>query len=165
MMNEGLSPRVRGSRFRRQRSRRHAGSIPASAGQPQVTVVLAHRGEVYPRECGAAGGHVGLIHCARGLSPRVRGSHSRRSSDRIDQRSIPASAGQPSYDHSTSHWEWVYPRECGAARSVERLSASGSGLSPRVRGSRAGVGVAVGVGGSIPASAGQPKTPFPDRLP
>ena len=71
------------------------GSIPASAGQPNLLYHVASLCEVYPRECGAAiCGHL-LDLMFLGLSPRVRGSRSESRRDRPRGRSIPASAGQP----------------------------------------------------------------------
>ncbi len=53
---------------------------------------------------------------------------------------------------------WVHPRVCGGAAPTARRSATGSGPSPRVRGSRthrAKVGDWIG---SIPACAGEPRS-------
>ena len=52
----------------------------------------------------------------------------------------------------------VYPRECGATYVCRPATKPEHGLSPRVRGNRGGVGYAMALTGSIPASAGQPST-------
>ena len=51
---QGLSPRVRGSRYRRNPGGPQSGSIPASAGQPRSVEGFRSQTTVYPRECGAA---------------------------------------------------------------------------------------------------------------
>ena len=53
----------------------------------------------------------------------------------------------------------VYPRGCGGASRSHGDLLLRSGLSPRVRGSRAACPVPRGRGGSIPAGAGEPATP------
>ena len=50
----GLSPRVRGSHPTSVTNQDCRRSIPASAGQPNSTDVVARLARVYPRECGAA---------------------------------------------------------------------------------------------------------------
>ena len=131
-------------------------SIPASAGQPGPSVLEVCPRRVYPRECGAAQCGSNLSRVVQGLSPRVRGSLSRRRGERRGLRSIPASAGQPCSLASSSWPTKVYPRECGAARVAGIPAQTYRGLSPRVRGSpRSGPG-SWPWERSIPASAGQP---------
>ena len=48
----GLSPRVRGNRWRQGRIAGHDGSIPACAGEPRFSPRIRGHGEVYPRVCG-----------------------------------------------------------------------------------------------------------------
>ena len=74
-MRCGLSPRVRGSQWRRWLGLPFRRSIPAGAGQP------------------TAQEHTKLG--STGLSPRVRGSLHRPGQYRHRRRSIPAGAGQP----------------------------------------------------------------------
>ena len=92
---DGLSPRVRGSQYGAGGTDKPGGSIPASAGQPPVCQSAHTGGLVYPRECGAAANVVRFMQDKDGLSPRVRGSHPESQDGRRDERSIPASAGQP----------------------------------------------------------------------
>ena len=156
--------------------RRPTGSIPACAGQPGDGHDDLSPAQVYPRVCGAA--HYGRHRPAvgQGLSPRVRGSHGPRfeqaapvglsprvrgsrpdvPSDAMAGGSIPACAGQPHQTFDTLLGTKVYPRVCGAADPHVSGTVAGTGLSPRVRGSRL-TAVALPVGdGSIPACAGQP---------
>ena len=54
---------------------------------------------------------------------------------------------------------WVYPRVCGGTWALQPEPPPFEGLSPRVRGNRAGeTGWTVGHG-SIPACAGEPPAP------
>ena len=70
--------------------------------------------------------------------------------------SIPASAGEPRPPRWRRKRERVYPRECGGTASLHRWTPPGQGLSPRVRGNRAGRRAPSRGRGSIPASAGEP---------
>ena len=94
---------------------------------------------------------------AHGLSPRVRGSPSGGRDRQGVGGSIPAGAGEPCGEPECWAPSGVYPRGCGGAFVCGRLQPESGGLSPRVRGSRAG-----GEGdeldrGSIPAGAGEPR--------
>ena len=51
--SQGLSPRMRGNPCIASCIFSCLGSIPAHAGQPATVIRSAHRGEVYPRACGA----------------------------------------------------------------------------------------------------------------
>ena len=51
---------------------------------------------------------------------------------------------------------WVYPRVCGGTPSQPRQWVAVPGLSPRVRGNRAGTRRRAGSCRSIPACAGEP---------
>ena len=73
----GLSPRVRGSHDRLIVACQLEGSIPTCAGQPSGCVGLRWDVRVYPRVCGAAHNKKVAMERAKGLSPRVRGSHHR----------------------------------------------------------------------------------------
>ncbi len=134
----GLSPRVRGSHMLIGRLAMVRGSIPARAGEPRRRWPGAGRSRVYPRACGGA-----MVRSLRrsgrwGLSPRVRGSHDAGAACRCLGGSIPARAGEPSPANCGSVTFWVYPRACGGARCSRGECRPAAGLSPRVRGSRAG---------------------------
>ena len=73
-VNEGLSPRVRGSLFHNLGIRRIIRSIPTCAGQPCTGTGRSSPARVYPHVCGAAGIPARTNHRNEGLSPRVRGS-------------------------------------------------------------------------------------------
>ena len=172
----GLSPRVRGSRFLRRLEAAIEGSIPAGAGEPELPRFLPVAVGVYPRGCGGATTTVTMPDGRKGLSPRVRGSLGASAAGFGRIGSIPAGAGEPVTAANTMNGMRVYPRGCGGAGfwSLEmqddqglspRVRGSpdgagclrpGMGLSPRVRGSHAANAPADGIGGSIPAGAGEP---------
>ncbi len=95
LLDEGLSPRVRGSQERRSRACPWRGSIPACAGEPTVGAVTFRFHGVYPRVCGGAAVAGDAVDTDSGLSPRVRGSRRPPHRPRPRARSIPACAGEP----------------------------------------------------------------------
>ena len=109
----GLSPRVRGNPEYYFGGWYQVRSIPACAGDPQVSAIPACPRRVYPRVCG------GTIPCRRprlrtqGLSPRVRGNHSRLLYQSAKAGSIPACAGEPWSPVVWPPSPVVYPRVCG----------------------------------------------------
>ena len=95
-------------------------------------------------------------HLCMGLSPRVRGSLRKVNPRRIVARSIPTCAGQPRHCRASPTSMQVYPHVCGAASDFCQISYRSGGLSPRVRGSPAGVRANDLHNRSIPTCAGQP---------
>ena len=161
----GLSPRVRGSLDAIAARSRRAGSIPACAGKPGSRGRCRCNFGVYPRVCGEAPRPVFRARREHGLSPRVRGSHAGRRVPRCYRGSIPACAGKPYELLREREIRWVYPRVCGEARLCARVCRCGTGLSPRVRGSRIAGPRGRDRTGSIPACAGKPLPgPLPQQI-
>ena len=158
-VQDGLSPRVRGSRPVVKPYSGPSRSIPAGAGEPGVCGRPGTRRWVYPRGCGGARSGGPGPQLSRGLSPRVRGSPSGVVSKRPGVGSIPAGAGEPLLPHQLPRHVQVYPRGCGGAVYACERAPFQAGLSPRVRGSRVRHTLHVGAHGSIPAGAGEPRTP------
>ena len=131
----GLSPRVRGSRDRRNFGTEWVGSIPACAGEPATGRLIIISGEVYPRVCGGATLARAGTSARAGLSPRVRGSLGIGWRKRGCVGSIPACAGEPASARLIPVSRRVYPRVCGGAWSGRSGTTKATGLSPRVRGS------------------------------
>ena len=73
-----------------------------------------------------------------------------------EEGSIPACAGEPRHHWCESWRQTVYPRVCGGAMKCLTYLKGRGGLSPRVRGSRAGESEGVNGCRSIPACAGEP---------
>ena len=110
---EGLSPRVRGNRIQRRTRHSARRSIPACAGEPQMSRPPDNCCGVYPRVCGGTTCRDFLPRDGGGLSPRVRGNHKVTDSGKSLMWSIPACAGEPIL--SLAFWpvRKVYPRVCG----------------------------------------------------
>ena len=176
----GLSPRVRGNRARTTSNAFSPGSIPASAGEPPRLAAVVSWLRVYPRECGGTpppgpppSPFLGLSPRVRGtprgppgadgvtgLSPRVRGNRRGQESLYASPGSIPASAGEPPAGRARAPPPRVYPRECGGTTPPPTRIEPLRGLSPRVRGNRSPSRCSVAASGSIPASAGEPRSAY-----
>ena len=92
---EGLSPRVRGSRMPVRVVMRGLRSIPACAGEPTGYPSIDYQPVVYPRVCGGALYLAVYDQDYLGLSPRVRGSRQSLEQTPGAVGSIPACAGEP----------------------------------------------------------------------
>ena len=113
---------------------------------------------VYPRVCGGTLDRQGITLLSVGLSPRVRGNPSACVPDGRDPGSIPACAGEPAPDARQDGAIGVYPRVCGGTARARHAPQGSTGLSPRVRGNHFVDPLDVGVPGSIPACAGEPRS-------
>ena len=159
VIEEGLSPRVRGNLSELNALNVRKRSIPACAGQPGQIAGDHRHHPVYPRVCGATDGFGVSGYGGPGLSPRVRGNQAAILPPSFRSRSIPACAGQPFSQRPQIKHAAVYPRVCGATSMQAILTLQQYGLSPRVRGNlRQGAGVGLHIR-SIPACAGQPRRP------
>ena len=152
----GLSPRVRGNRPRCGAGRCPPGSIPACAGEPARWATWSRPGWVYPRVCGGTATPLHRLIAPKGLSPRVRGNRRWPPVPAMALWSIPACAGEPARRDQYLCGTRVYPRVCGGTRRCDGCGTALSGLSPRVRGNRAGHTIEDDAAGSIPACAGEP---------
>ena len=146
----GLSPRLRGNHQPDGVGVHGDGSIPAPAGEPSLRPPDPSPPGVYPRACGGTlfANASGISRW--GLSPRLRGNHSRtaglpgrlgsipapagepllRSSTSGDRqppaitRSIPAPAGEPFGESLNLDLEGVYPRACGGSHLAPVLGTT-----------------------------------------
>ena len=156
MLVTGLSPRVRGNPRSGGRHSNGRGSIPARAGEPGLAFRVLPVSWVYPRACGGTTPNDKPKEPVDGLSPRVRGNPADSSGNTIYVGSIPARAGEPTFDVLQVHWITVYPRACGGTALKNQPHTGTAGLSPRVRGNHERRRAAEDTGGSIPARAGEP---------
>ena len=152
----GLSPRVRGNRWRPAGGVVLDRSIPACAGEPGDVLRRAAAAAVYPRVCGGTLSQSTSVSGWTGLSPRVRGNPSGFVATHLPRRSIPACAGEPSGIVRIRCRSEVYPRVCGGTAQAVGAIGGEHGLSPRVRGNRASAIGTVNPYRSIPACAGEP---------
>ena len=74
----------------------------------------------------------------------------------VEQRSIPAGAGEPTRPGNEALAHRVHPRGCGGAETESRKRKVTTGPSPRVRGSQVRTAQVRTAQGSIPAGAGEP---------
>ena len=130
----GLSPRVRGNLTDEIPAIETARSIPACAGEPHLHPLPAVARRVYPRVCGGTSLEESRAFVAKGLSPRVRGNPDQMDQAYVDDRSIPACAGEPRCRIPGQAPQQVYPRVCGGTSSSGSTRSLINGLSPRVRG-------------------------------
>ena len=160
----GLSPRVRGNPLVLVNGMYVIRSIPACAGEPHRGRVYQRGRKVYPRVCGGTVSQAMRDASYRGLSPRVRGNRRRAGRGGQGLGSIPACAGEPPCGGVLHSDRPVYPRVCGGTQIPNGPRHTAEGLSPRVRGNRRIPVVSVFPTGSIPACAGEPRTPPTPRL-
>ncbi len=155
----GRSPRARGSPETIEQFRAGKRSIPACAGQSESLDRRGSRKGVDPRVRGAvvSAGHD--VEARRGRSPRARGSLSFILIKPTNHGSIPACAGQS--QEVDDHFEQygVDPRVRGAVAPTPNGSPVEGGRSPRARGSPILWAHTGGEKRSIPACAGQSRTP------
>ena len=140
----GSSPRVRGTpppRYRRLAAFR---IIPACAGNSWAAKSALHSRTDHPRVCGELEGDNVQGDFVTGSSPRVRGTPEQSRPVAIPRRIIPACAGNspcalPRLTAGTDH-----PRVCGELMIYFTDGKCSDGSSPRVRGTHAGLKVAIG---------------------
>ena len=131
------------------------GSIPACAGETNLSPPQNPVKQVYPRVCGGNRPAPARGENGDGLSPRVRGKHRQAGRGRWPRRSIPACAGETPPALYFGVIAKVYPRVCGGNRGGVLLCVAGGGLSPRVRGKLTRRYHKRGRARSIPACAGE----------
>ena len=152
----GLSPRVRGNRLVVCPLCTATRSIPACAGEPRRPTAPGRGCWVYPRVCGGTHFNIASTIYMSCLSPRVRGNPLQYRLYDLHELSIPACAGEPPHCSAPGAAQQVYPRVCGGTSASVTIPVVGNGLSPRVRGNRAGYPAGSWRAGSIPACAGEP---------
>ncbi len=160
-MLTGLSPRLRGNRRRQLKDRVHRGSIPALTGKPTGLPRLPVQVRVYPRAYGETAAAREADVQRQGLSPRLRGNHSKPAGGKSGKRSIPALTGKPAPALRGARRSEVYPRAYGETQKLIQDNISNTGLSPRLRGNQILGAVLPAPRGSIPALTGKPPASQP----
>ena len=95
LLGSGLSPRARGNPIELAIAANPQRSIPACAGEPQLSTGFSTGSPVYPRVRGGTGAMAFARLRSNGLSPRARGNPSSHARIMPSTRSIPACAGEP----------------------------------------------------------------------
>ena len=157
----GSSPRMRGSRHAHRSASHRRGIIPAHAGLTIfVYIQVSHRWD-HPRACGA---HVFSSPAdigGWGSSPRMRGSLHDEIQTGFVCGIIPAHAGLTPIRTNDQHFHRDHPRACGAHVRMSCERTSGTGSSPRMRGSLDLTGWKRLKLGIIPAHAGLTNGQYP----
>ena len=131
------------------------GLIPACAGKTICRRRRRSNGPAHPRVCGENGRcHAGLP-VPNGSSPRVRGKHANKTSQKSRTGLIPACAGKTMVRARSSGLARAHPRVCGENPLTGLTRPRAAGSSPRVRGKRLSGKWAALVAGLIPACAGK----------
>ena len=108
--------------------------IPAHAGQTAFAAAGRSATPDHPRACGAnCANWVGkIVWC--GSSPRMRGKRDKTLLSVLQERIIPAHAGQTKLSAGVANRETDHPRACGANHRCRTATIRVCGSSPRMRG-------------------------------
>ena len=159
----GSSPRGRGKRGPDHRIICQRGLIPARAGKTRDHGTRHDQRAAHPRAGGENNSGPTRRSARMGSSPRGRGKLTLTDTLTKLPGLIPARAGKTALSPPMGWNSTAHPRAGGENSTVERLSLSYSGSSPRGRGKRARiVGRSAGVR-LIPARAGKTTTSTPSR--
>ena len=153
-LNQGSSPRMRGTLLVMSNQRKHDGIIPAYAGNTCLARLCCHGNGDHPRVCGE---HVSAREhrkSVRGSSPRMRGTRRLRHRAGSPRGIIPAYAGNTRLTFSRLCAIRDHPRVCGEHYQPFLFLCAGGGSSPRMRGTRHCHVVSFIASGIIPAYAG-----------
>ena len=132
--SSGSSPRVRGTVSEGWKNILVRRFIPACAGNRCAMKTQPGHESVHPRVCGEQNNTLNTLVERLGSSPRVRGTVRDPEVTEVDQRFIPACAGNSIERSSAFRRRAVHPRVCGEQQLLALLKRNGNGSSPRVRG-------------------------------
>ena len=170
MTQEGSIPALRGNPRRWPRGAPGTRSIPAPAGEPighWPAYMTQGRPGLSPRLRGNRLRTPAAPTAANdGLSPRLRGNLRALAGrgKRMNFRSIPAPAGEPTPPGSPAPCRSVYPRACGGTRLARRERSTDIGLSPRLRGNQLLVPVVCRASRVYPRACGGTRAVRPDDI-
>ena len=128
--------------------------IPAGAGNTPHIGLQACSHEVHPRRRGEHSRQCSAEMSQNGSSPQARGTRTGQAGRALDQRFIPAGAGNTRPQVLTRHLYAVHPRRRGEHSSRAQTSDSPAGSSPQARGTQPYQIPGRGVARFIPAGAG-----------
>ena len=151
---DGSSPRVRGTLHRPMHSQGFCRFIPACAGNAHQPIRRNCLPTVHPRVCGERTQTPEILESYDGSSPRVRGTLMGALEKGKRPRFIPACAGNARYSAAVEKDETVHPRVCGERAASRPVNQSGTGSSPRVRGTHGAAHCRPSTNRFIPACAG-----------
>ena len=130
----GSSPRLRGTDWVLSVQPFGSRFIPAPAGNRSELILRLPRSSVHPRACGEQPMGSIISRDWTGSSPRLRGTAGTVPAHYLDDRFIPAPAGNSQFRESLIRHRSVHPRACGEQRRQDRCCRGCFGSSPRLRG-------------------------------
>ena len=133
-VENGSSPRLRGTEIRGFHFGVPPRFIPAPAGNSLDSCSSFHFTSVHPRACGEQYSAGISRNSSPGSSPRLRGTGIQHCRLPYEERFIPAPAGNRTNDAKTSITSAVHPRACGEQMACAERSLHEFGSSPRLRG-------------------------------
>ena len=132
----GSSPRVWGTRARRDDYDCHRRFIPTGVGNAMPMNVRPTRIPVHPHGCGERSPSWGLGSGDTGSSPRVWGTRKSPTRIQLKERFIPTGVGNASASATSAGSRAVHPHGCGERARPTVVYAGLGGSSPRVWGTR-----------------------------
>ena len=132
----GSSPRERGTQCSQNRAFDEPRFIPARAGNANYNFAATVGVAVHPRASGERSPWSGEVGHGDGSSPRERGTLFERLRAELEDRFIPARAGNASERSSRPQSASVHPRASGERMSRFARLPRAAGSSPRERGTR-----------------------------
>ena len=135
--SDGSSPRERGTLLFQRRDFHCRRFIPARAGNATAITTRTMSSPVHPRASGERTSRRATHGRQCGSSPRERGTRAPAPSPEAPRRFIPARAGNAGMVVAQRHRDPVHPRASGERTERRSARSSGSGSSPRERGTLA----------------------------
>ena len=134
LVNDGSSPRTRGTDGPRSPGGSAGRFIPAHAGNRWQGSTVGRHVSVHPRARGEQEGNEVRGTIQDGSSPRTRGTAPRQAPPRPACRFIPAHAGNSALPHRHRSTSTVHPRARGEQQPDRLEARQWAGSSPRTRG-------------------------------
>ena len=145
---------MRGTRIYQLVLARIKGIIPAHAGNTYVHTACGSHLQDHPRACGEHNTGSQLFRPSGGSSPRMRGTLRCLQAACLDERIIPAHAGNTGTQGRTLQQGRDHPRACGEHITISKMPEDRMGSSPRMRGTQTVVYLKDVPTGIIPTHAG-----------
>ena len=158
-VNQGSSPRMRGTPGRARTAQLDDGIIPAYAGNTPARHQSKGGKRDHPRVCGEHLSAAFLAAVKRGSSPRMRGTLDQCTPQRQNHGIIPAYAGNTGASSVSDSSRKDHPRVCGEHTALMMTTTGRAGSSPRMRGTPVLHESRTLRGGIIPAYAGNTECP------
>ena len=154
MVQQGSSPRMRGTRWCSRPPQEIYGLIPTYAGNTLSRLIFSCSDRAHPHVCGEHVIVISVWYPGLGSSPRMRGTLRLRVPGTCSPGLIPTYAGNTNGACLEAAADGAHPHVCGEHKSATRAVAEIVGSSPRMRGTRLSLSDGGGSVGLIPTYAG-----------